>query len=209
MYLHSFALYTIACIALVAAPGPDNILAMARGLSQGRLAACVSAISSGCGILVHVAAATLGLTALLLASNLAFMAVKLVGAAYLIGLGIKAIRSHALIAFNRLDPIPLSRVFTTGFLSASLNPKVGIFILAFVPQFIEPGGDSTTLQMALLGTWFALLTVAGFALMGVSAGLVARFLAARPYVVAGLNSGAGIAFIASGLSVAFAKTRSA
>lgn len=209
MYPHSFALYTVACIALVAAPGPDNILAMARGLSQGRLAACVSAVSSGCGILVHVAAATLGLTALLLASSLAFMAVKLVGAAYLIGLGIKAIRSRSLIAFNRLDPVPLKRVFTTGFLSASLNPKVGIFILAFVPQFIEPGSGSVTLQMALLGAWFALLTTAGFALMGVSASLVAHFLAARPRVVAGLNIGAGIAFIASGLSVAFAKARSA
>ncbi|MCG8432923.1 MAG: LysE family translocator [Gammaproteobacteria bacterium] len=205
MTIETLWIYTLACLLLVAAPGPDNLLAIARGLSQGKVAACVSAFSSGCGILVHVLAATAGLTALLVASSIAFTAVKLLGAAYLIWLGIKAIKSRSLISFNRTKPVPMKTVFLTGFLSASLNPKVGIFILAFIPQFISLDSGNIAGEMLLLGSWFALLTTVSFALMGMSSSILVKWLQARPRVVSGLNIGAGIAFIVSGLSVALAK----
>ena len=181
---HTFLLYTLTCLALVAAPGPDNLLAIARGLSQGKRAAAMSALASGCAIFVHVTAASLGLTALLQASATAFLLVKLAGGCYLLYLGWQAIRHRTLVRFSRIDPLPLWQVFRNGFLSGSLNPKVGIFIMAFVPQFILPGQGSVAGQMLLLGGWFALLTALGFGLMGISAGL---------------------AFIAAGLSVGFAK----
>lgn len=207
MTAEAFILYTLACLALVAAPGPDNLLAIARGLSQGRRAACVSALASGCGIMVHVVAATLGMTTLLMASAEAFTVVKLIGAGYLVWLGYQAIRSRSLISFEAREAVSLATVFQTGFLSASLNPKVGIFILAFVPQFLGAPTEGVAAQFALLAGWFAVLTVIGFALLGMSASAIARWLSTRPRVVAGLNVGAGLVFIATGVSVALAKRR--
>ena len=207
MTAEAFILYTLACLALVAAPGPDNLLAIARGLSQGRRAACVSALASGCGIMVHVVAATLGMTTLLMASAEAFTVVKLIGAGYLVWLGYQAIRSRSLISFEAREAVSLATVFQTGFLSASLNPKVGIFILAFVPQFLGAPTEGVAAQFALLAGWFAVLTVIGFALLGMSASAIARWLSTRPRVVAGRNVGAGLVFIATGVSVALAKRR--
>lgn len=199
--------YTLACALLVAAPGPDNLLAIGRGLSQGRLAACVSGLASGSGILFHVMATTFGLTVLMQTSAIAFWLVKLLGAAYLLWLGIRVLRSRSLISFAPVARQRLSSIFTTGFLSAALNPKPGFFVLAFIPQFISPERGSVTLQMLGYGFWFALLTAAGFALMGVFAARLSSWLRLRPRVVAGLNIGAGLTFVAAGLSVAALKQR--
>jgi threonine/homoserine/homoserine lactone efflux protein len=194
--------YSAACLLLVLSPGPDNLLAIGRGLSQGKRAAMVSGISSGTGILFHVAAATCGLTLLMQTSALAFWAVKLTGAAYLLWLGIKVLRSRNLISFAPAARQPLSTIFATGFLSAALNPKPGLFVLAFIPQFVSPARGSVTIQMLVYGGWFAFLTAVGFALMGVFSSRLSTWLRQKPRVVAGLNVGAGVAFVASGLSVA-------
>ena len=199
--------YTVACVLLVLSPGPDNLLAVGRGLSQGKSAAIVSGFSSGAGILFHVAAATFGLTLLMQTSALAFLIVKLVGAGYLLWLGIKVLRSRSLISFTTAAKQPISKIFATGFLSAALNPKPGLFVLAFIPQFVSPGRGSVTLQMLVYGAWFAFLTAIGFALMGIFAHRLSFWLRSRPRVVAGLNVGAGVAFIASGLSVAALKQK--
>ena len=199
--------YTAACLLLVLAPGPDNLLAIGRGLSQGRLAACVSGLASGAGILFHVTAATFGLTLLMQTSAVAFWVVKLVGAGYLLWLGIKVLRSRSLISFAPAAIKPLRSIFATGFLSAALNPKPGLFVLAFIPQFVSPTRGSVTIQMLVYGVWFAVLTAVGFALMGVFASRLSSWLRARPRVVAGLNLSAGITFVASGLSVAALKQK--
>lgn len=199
--------YTAACILLVISPGPDNLLAVGRGLSQGRAAACVSGFSSGAGILFHVAAATFGLTLLMQTSAIAFLAVKFIGAAYLLWLGIKVLRSRSLISFAPAARQPLKTIFATGFLSAALNPKPGLFVLAFLPQFVSPERGSVTLQMVAYGVWFAILTAVGFSLMGVFASRLSGWLQVRPRTVAGLNIGAAVTFIASGLSVAALKQK--
>ena len=199
--------YTAACVLLVLSPGPDNLLAIGRGLSQGKIAALVSGISSGAGILFHVGAATFGLTLLMQTSALAFLVVKLVGACYLLWLGIKVLRSRSLINFASAARQPVRKIFATGFLSAALNPKPGLFVLAFIPQFVSPSRGSVTLQMLVYGAWFAILTAIGFSLMGVFAYRLSSWLRSRPRVVAGLNVGAGVAFIASGLSVAALKQK--
>lgn len=193
--------YTLACVLLVLAPGPDNLLAIGRGLSQGTLAACVSGLSSGAGTAFHVLAATFGLTVLMQTSPLIFWVVKLVGAAYLLWLGFRVLRSRNLVSFAPVARQPLRRIAGTAFLSATLNPKPGLFVLAFVPQFVDPVRGSVTLQMLAYGFWFALLTALGFALMGTFASRLARWLHARPRVVAGVNIGAGLTFITSGLAV--------
>ncbi len=119
--LEVFITYTLACFLLVVSPGPDNLLAMGRGLSQGKLAATVSGLASGSGILFHVMAATFGLTLLIQTSELAFYAVKIVGAGYLIWLGIKVLRSRQLFSLEETKKQPLKHIFATGFLSAALN----------------------------------------------------------------------------------------
>lgn len=199
--------YTLACLLLVISPGPDNILAIGRGLSQGKLAACFSGAASGMGILFHILTATFGLTLLIQTSELAFLIVKLIGAGYLIWLGIKVLRSRSLINLTPSEKQPLSSILTTGFLSAALNPKPGMFVLAFIPQFVDPELGSVTTQMIIYGVWFALLTAVGFALMGVFASRLAGWLHAKPKVINGLNIGAGLTFITSGLAVAALKQR--
>ncbi|WP_244369679.1 LysE family translocator [Pseudoalteromonas xiamenensis] len=130
--------YTLACFLLVLSPGPDNLLAIGRGLSQGKAAAVVSGLSSGAGILFHVLTATFGLTLLLQTSTIAFYIVKIIGAAYLIWLGIKVLKSKSLFSLEKAQQQSLKTIFWTGFLSAALNPKPGLFVLAFVPQFVNP-----------------------------------------------------------------------
>jgi len=199
--------YTLACLLLVISPGPDNILAIGRGLSQGKLAACTSGLSSGVGILFHVLTATFGLTLLIQTSELAFFVVKLIGACYLIWLGIKVLRSRNLINLNPAAKQPIRVIFTTGFLSAALNPKPGMFVLAFIPQFVNPELGSVTTQMITYGVWFALLTGLGFSLMGVFSSKLTAWLQNKPKVANGLNIGAGLTFITSGLVVAALKQR--
>lgn len=194
--------YTAACVLLVLAPGPDNLLAIGRGLSQGKLAAALSGGASGAGILFHVAAASLGLTLLMQTSAVAFWVVKLIGAAYLLWLGIKVLRSRSLFNLQAASRQSLPSIFLTGFLSAALNPKPGLFVLAFIPQFVDPARGSVTVQMVVYGVWFAVLTAFGFALMGIFATALSRFLLNRPLLVNGLNVGAGLTFVASGVSVA-------
>ncbi|EDM66809.1 transporter, LysE family [Moritella sp. PE36] len=199
--------YTLACLVLVVSPGPDNILAIGRGLSQGKLAACFSGAASGVGILFHILTATFGLTLLIQTSELAFIIVKLIGAGYLIWLGIKVLRSRSLINLTPTDKQPLTSIFTTGFLSAALNPKPGMFVLAFIPQFVNPELGSVTTQMLVYGVWFALLTAVGFALMGIFASRLTGWLQKKPRIINGLNIGAGLTFITSGLAVAALKQR--
>lgn len=200
--LDTWLAYTAACLLLVVSPGPDNLLAIGRGLSQGRMAAIVSGLASGAGILFHVTAASLGLTLLMQTSEVAFWFIKLLGAGYLLWLGIKVLRSRSLISFRPAARQSLPSISLTGFLSAALNPKPGLFVLAFIPQFVDPQRGSVTVQMLVYGIWFAALTAVGFALMGVFATTLSQCLRQRPRLVNGLNVGAGLTFVASGVSIA-------
>jgi threonine/homoserine/homoserine lactone efflux protein len=193
--------YLAAVLLVVIAPGPDNILAISRGLSQGKLAAALSSIGAGLGIMVHTVAATLGLALVLQTSPLAFWVVKAVGAAYLLWLGVKAISSRNLISFEPTKRQPLRRVFLTGLLSNVLNPKPGLFVVAFIPQFVSVSRGSVAVQMLVYGAIFAVVTAIIFSLLGAFSARLSRWLSSRPRVVAGANIGAGLTFIAAGLSI--------
>ena len=199
--------YLVACALIVLSPGPDNLLVLSRGLGQGKYAATLSALGAACGIMVHTCAATFGLAVLLRASQTAFWSVKAVGAAYLIGLGIAAIRSRRLISFAPAARVTLHRVFLGGLLTNVLNPKVGLFVLAFIPQFVAAGRGSVAAQMMAFGAVYAVVTIVLFALLGASASRFSAWLAARPRVVSGLNIGAGLAFLGAGLSVLTLKAK--
>ncbi len=201
--------YVAACLLVVISPGPDNILAIGRGLSQGPMAAALSAFGAGLGILFHTLAATFGLSLIIQGSPEAFWVVKAVGAFYLLWLGCKALMAGNLISFQPSAHLPLRRVLLTGVLSNVLNPKPGLFVLAFLPQFVSAERGSVAVQMMTYGAIFALMTAVIFALMGGFASRLAGWLQARPRLVRGVNVGAGLTFIAAGLSVLSLKQRSA
>ena len=193
--------YLAAVLLVVLSPGPDNILAISRGLSQGRTAAALTSLGAGLGIMVHTVAAALGLTVLISASPAAFWAVKIAGAAYLLWLGFKALRSRNLISFAPTAKQSLRTVFATGLLSNVLNPKPGLFVLAFIPQFISDTRGSVSVQMLVFGAIFAVLTALVFSILGCYAARLSQWLSRRPRVTSGLNIGAGLVFIASGVSI--------
>lgn len=195
------AAYLVAVLVIVVAPGPDNILAITRGLSQGWAAAAASSVGAGLGIMIHSIAATLGLALVIQTSPLAFWIVKLVGAAYLLWLGYKAIKSRDLISFSPAARQPLRRVFITGLLSNVLNPKPGLFVVAFIPQFVAVARGSVHTQMLVYGAIFAVVTTLVFTLLGGFSARLSAWLSRQPRVLVAANVGAGLTFVAAGLSI--------
>ena len=199
----NFLLFLATSIAITMAPGPDNLQVLARGISQGRAAGLVAALGFAAGITFHTTLATLGIAALLRSSPLAFQAIKYAGAAYLIWIGIKALRSQGLATAHERPAQPLWSVFRQSVFGNMLNPKVTLFYLVFLPQFIEPHGvQSVPLQMLELGLLFMLQTVVVFSLFGVCAGMIGGWLKRRPRVGVWLDRLAGATFIAIGIRVA-------
>lgn len=151
---HSLILFLAAGLALNFTPGPDMLYVAARGASEGRAAGIVSALGIGAGTLVHIALVALGLAALLIAMPVAYLALRIAGAAYLIYLGVRAFRSQGSLASRRLKSVPLLGVFGQGVVTNVFNPKVALFFLAFLPQFVDPSRGNPSLQVIELGLLF-------------------------------------------------------
>jgi threonine/homoserine/homoserine lactone efflux protein len=176
-----FALFIAISWALIIAPGPDMFYVITRGMAYGRKAGILSAIGVVCGILVHTTAAAFGLTLILQTSAAAFLAVKYVGAAYLMYLGVKAWRDKSIFSLQTQTPVVSSRaVFWQGVLSNVLNPKIAIFYLAFLPQFVDKGSSQVTLQMVILGLTFAFFGLCFLLAVGFSSGTIGVWLTRRP-----------------------------
>jgi threonine/homoserine/homoserine lactone efflux protein len=193
--------YLAAVLLVIIAPGPDNILAVSRGLSQGRVAAALSSLGAGMGIMVHTTAAAFGVSLIIQSSPVAFAIVKGVGGAYLLWLGWKALTTRNLISFTKTAHQPLPRVFTTGLLSNVLNPKPGLFVMAFIPQFVSAARGPVYVQMLVYGAIFAVLTALIFTLVGSFSAQLSGWLSRRPRAVTVMNMGAGISFIAASMSI--------
>ncbi len=157
--------FVAAALVVLVIPGPGVMYVVARSVSQGYLAGFVSALGLSAGVLAHVAAAVIGLSAILLTSATAFAIVKYLGAAYLIYLGIQMVLAGRTAGEpEAVDPVPLPRLFADGVLVSVFNPKIAVFFLAFLPQFVDPALGSGPQQILLLG-----LIYAGLALMTDSA----------------------------------------
>jgi len=155
--IHDLPLFIASGLLLNITPGADSLYIVTRSVTQGVRAgiAAVLGISTGC--YVHIVAAALGLSALLSTSASVFMLVKLVGAAYLVYVGISLLRQRPSTVPDSLVPVstlPLRKIFAQGFLTNVLNPKVALFFLAFVPQFIDPAAPSKALAFLALGVIF-------------------------------------------------------
>jgi len=152
--LHSFLLFVAAGLALNFTPGPDMLYVAARGASEGRSAGIASALGIGAGTLFHIAVVALGLAALLQAVPVAYLALRIAGAVYLVYLGIRALRSRTTLSLQRIEPAPLPAVFWQGVITNVLNPKVALFFLAFLPQFVDPSRGNPVVQIVVLGLVF-------------------------------------------------------
>ena len=194
--------YTLASVAIVLAPGPDIVLSIARGLSQGRNAATLSAFGAATGILLHSAAAAFGLALIIQSSAVVFLAVKLAGTAYLLWLGTRAIFSRNMVSLTPAARRPLPAIYLAGLMSNVLNPKIGLFVLAFIPQFVSADRGPVDIQIMTYGAWLALIAAIGLSLIGSFASGLSGWLRSRPRVIAGINVGAGVTFVVTGLSAA-------
>ncbi len=200
----NLVLFLTASLGLIVAPGPDNILVLTRGVAQGRGAALVSAVGASLGLVIHSGFAAVGLSALLAQSAVTFSAVKYVGAAYLIYLGVRALLSREGFAIHADDaPAPTLRsILTQAFATNVLNPKVALFFLAFLPQFVEPGAGSAAPQLLLLGLTFALLGLAFLCVLAYFSGALGARISDNPTYANVLRWLTGCVLIGLGLRLA-------
>lgn len=177
------ALFAVASLICIVMPGPAVLYVLANGLGRGSRASLAAACGTTAGVSVHLAAVIAGLAAVLHTSALLFTAVKLVGAAYLIFLAWRTLRARE--AFEMAPGVPAApqgRIFWTGFGVNILNPKLSIFFLAFLPQFVGPAAARPAVTMLLLGAIFMVMTLGIFILYGLFAARIRSFLRTRPLI---------------------------
>ena len=200
----SLTVFFVAALALLLIPGPAVLYIVARSIDQGRTAGLASVVGVGLGSMVHVVAAALGLSALLVQSAAAFTSVKYLGAAYLVYLGIRRLMDKG----DTLVPTSggersLRTVFVQGVWVNILNPKTALFFFAFLPQFVDVGAGPVGLQILLLGTLFVTMGILTDGVYAAAAGGLGVWLKRRPAILGAQRWFAGTIFIGLGLATAF------
>jgi threonine/homoserine/homoserine lactone efflux protein len=199
----SWLLFIVASLALIATPGQDMILVMSRSVAQGAAAGIVTAAGVSVGLLGHTVLATLGLGAILRTSEWLFIALKFVGAAYLVYLGIGLLRTkRGGLATAAETGRTLGKLFLDGAFSNLSNPKVAIFYFAFLPQFVSPSAQHPTLTVFVLGLAFALLTFLVKAPVGIFSGALSAWLRSRPSVLTWIYRSSGAILVGLGVRLA-------
>jgi threonine/homoserine/homoserine lactone efflux protein len=200
---HHLALFITSGILLNLTPGQDTMYIVGRSISQGRRAGLLSVAGILAGSIVHTCAAAFGLSAILTASAEAFTAIRLAGAAYLVYLGIKMVRDRS----RDLAPTEFGRerdwpIFRAGFFTNLLNPKVALFFLAFLPQFVDPAADSKVLAFLFLGALFMFNGTIWCLIVAWGASTMSRRLRESPSAALIVRRAAGALFVGLGLRLA-------
>jgi threonine/homoserine/homoserine lactone efflux protein len=204
----SLLLFVTGAAILLVIPGPAVLYIVSRSVAHGRPAGLVSAMGIATGTLFHVAAATLGLSALLVSSALAFQFVKYLGAGYLIYLGIRVLRTgDSYLIDEAVGQQNLHSIFGQGVLVNLLNPKTALFFLAFLPQFVDPARGHATLQIFQLGVLFALMGWLSDSVWALLAGTIAGRIRGSARLRRAQRNVSGGALIALGLASAFSGAR--
>jgi threonine/homoserine/homoserine lactone efflux protein len=198
--------FLLTSLIVVASPGTGVLYTLAAALTKGSRASIAAAFGCTLGIVPHMLAAMLGLAAVLHTSALAFAALKWLGVLYLLYMAWQALHERGALAVDgRVDARSAGRVIVTGFLINILNPKLSIFFLAFLPQFIAADESQPLLRMLLLSAAFMAMTFAVFVLYGLFAASVRDRIVTRPAVMSWLRRGFAGAFAALGARLAFAE----
>ena len=210
--LPHLALYLAAALLLAITPGPGIFYVAARTLSGGRGEGIASSLGTGLGGMVHVVAGSLGVSAIVLTSAELFTALKLIGAAYLVWIGLRTWRAARLEATGLPGDVIAARAaigprraFREGVLVEALNPKTAAFFLAFIPQFVDPAQGGIALQFVVLGSLSVALNTLADVAVAFAAGAVRDASKARPLLVTRLRQASGLGMIALGLGLAFAR----
>ncbi|CAN7268210.1 LysE family translocator [Duganella sp. LjRoot269] len=216
--IHDLTLFIISGLLLNIMPGPDSLLIMTRSATQGWRAGSAAALGIGAGTMIHIFAAALGLSALLATSAAAFTAVKWIGAAYIVYVGIGMLRARLrsdaddmddaaaqAVAARAAQPLAYRKIFFQGFLTNVLNPKVALFFLAFVPQFISAESTSKPLAFIVLGCIFNFNGMLWCNGLAVFTAFASARLKVKPLVALWLNRVTGGLFLALGLRLALAE----
>lgn len=196
-------IFILTSIVIILTPGQDMILVMSRSISQGQKAGIMTAFGVSVGLLGHTILATLGLGALLLASEWLFNLIKFVGAAYLIYIGYQLLKNkNSKLSVKNLPMVSYKKMFIQGALSNIMNPKIAIFYFSYLPQFVSINGGSEALQLFILGLTFAVLTFLIKAPIGFVSGLLSFWIKTRPIVLYWINKTSGAILISLGLKLA-------
>ncbi len=199
-----FASFVVASVAILVVPGPSVLFVITRGVALGRRAALATMLGNETGVLVHAVAVALGVGAVVQRSVLVFNALKFAGAAYLIWLGISAVRHRRDLVAALTRPVERSgrRLWRDGFLVGLTNPKSTLFFLAVLPQFVSPERGNVSFQLLVLGLAFVVLAAINDAVYGVAAGSVGRWLDRSPRRSTTVGTGSGLIMIGLGLRLA-------
>ena len=204
----TLALFVVAALALLAAPGPAVLYVVARSVDRGRVAGLVSVLGIHTGSLVHVAAAALGISSLVVSSAVAFSVVKYAGAAYLILLGVRALLARGDVErVANVSAAPLRRLYAQAIVVNVLNPKTALFFFAFLPQFVEPDGGAVALQLAVLGLVFIALGIVSDGAYAVLAGSLGHLVRGNRRVASLRRRLSGAVFIGLGIATAASGSR--
>jgi threonine/homoserine/homoserine lactone efflux protein len=205
--IHDFGLFLAAGVLLNLTPGSDTVYILGRSIAQGREAGVASALGICVGSIFHTCAAALGLSAILATSTVAFVAIKLLGGAYLIFLGIELLldRRRQLSLPSNFSQRTSAAAFQQGVLTNVLNPKVALFFLAFLPQFIDPATNSKILAFVTLGFTFVTTGTIWCLILAWFASSFSDRLRANPTITAWLNRAVGSLFVFVGLRLATTK----
>ncbi|HEX8615166.1 MAG TPA: LysE family translocator [Telluria sp.] len=205
--IHDLPLFILSGLLLNIMPGPDSLLIMTRSATQGWRAGVAATLGIGAGTMIHVLAAALGLSAILATSATAFMVVKYIGAAYILYMAIGLLRSKRRdpAAPVNVPPLPYAKIFAQGFLTNVLNPKVAVFFLAFVPQFIAHDASSKALAFVILGCIFNLNGMLWCTSLALFTAQASARIKVNPTASLWLNRVTGGLFIWLGIKLALSK----
>jgi threonine/homoserine/homoserine lactone efflux protein len=201
------ALFAVAALALVAVPGPSVFYVVAQSVSHGRAAGIASSAGVALGALGHVAAATAGLSALLVASAEGFAAVKYAGAAYLVWLGVRRLAGRDADAGTATGASGRARLVRQGALVEALNPKTALFFLAFLPQFVDPARGAAAPQLAVLGAILVVVGLATDTLWALASGTLGARLRSSPRFRRGERLASGSILVGLGVATALSGSR--
>jgi len=200
-------MFVVASFLLCLAPGPDNIYVLTQGITKGKKAAIVTTLGLCSGLIVHTTAAALGISVIFETSEIAFNIVKYLGATYLLYIAYQAYkyRNEPLNLDATSCKKEMKNLYMKGFVMNILNPKVSIFFLAFLPQFVNINASNVPMQMITLGVIFIIMTIIVFSFIGVAGNVLSSKLLGKPNIVKYMNVLTSFVLVGLGIKLALAQ----
>lgn len=205
--LTNLYMFIAASFLLCLAPGPDNIYVLTQGMTKSKKAAIVTTFGLASGLIIHTSAAAFGISVIFQTSEIAFNIVKFVGAAYLLYIAYQAFkyRNEPLDLSVQNSSKELKKLYVKGFIMNILNPKVSIFFLAFLPQFVTTANGNVPMQMITLGAVFMALTIVVFSSIGIAGNLLSSKLLEKPSIVKYMNVLTSFVLVSLGIKLALSQ----